>query len=290
MAAFVSGFHGVQVGAPAENKLVCRAAKPAQLTMLTGYDSKSSPNFPNRAATRERRTVSFNARVARNKSQAKKILEKADEFFARSVTMQYKAFACPNGVYDIQCTEGTVKGAAYEKRAMAVSAAFRAKQASPAAKARALFENRRHAIIASHECQHEEDLFVRFPKLSAAYMMGKTEAMRTCSRYVVPDSLEEEYMAASVDRQMKERACPGGVYASSCVEGNAKGQAEQARVAALATAFRSAQKSASKTTAERYSSAAYGRDHFAHGCSYEESVFNTYPATAAAMRSKSYNY
>eukprot|EP00186_Timspurckia_oligopyrenoides_P001648 CAMPEP_0182449412 /NCGR_PEP_ID=MMETSP1172-20130603/34186_1 /TAXON_ID=708627 /ORGANISM="Timspurckia oligopyrenoides, Strain CCMP3278" /LENGTH=292 /DNA_ID=CAMNT_0024646683 /DNA_START=55 /DNA_END=933 /DNA_ORIENTATION=+ len=290
-SAFVSGFGGAAVGSREfTSSPICSAAASTRSRSTVVMESKSSPNMPMRAPVRGRRTVSFNARLSRNMSAAKKILSEADLYFARSVTAQYKAFACAGGIYDTQCAEGSYKGAAYEKRAMALSAQFRNKQRSPAAKARELFENRRHAIIEAHDCQHEEDLFVRFPKLSSAYVMGKSEAMRTCSRYVVPESVEEEYMAAAVDRQMKMRGVPGGVYSSSCTEANQKGQAEQARVAALATAFRSAQKSVNKKTQERYNAAKYGRDHFGHGCDHEEYEFNKFPASAAAMRPTSYGY
>eukprot|EP00182_Erythrolobus_australicus_P003604 CAMPEP_0185841454 /NCGR_PEP_ID=MMETSP1353-20130828/17903_1 /TAXON_ID=1077150 /ORGANISM="Erythrolobus australicus, Strain CCMP3124" /LENGTH=296 /DNA_ID=CAMNT_0028540929 /DNA_START=152 /DNA_END=1042 /DNA_ORIENTATION=+ len=296
MAAFVSSFSGAKVGARAEfaSEAVCarapvRGSKNA-LVMIQG-NAKASVNMPAKASTRGRRTVAFNARVARNRQAAAGIISTADDFFARSVTMQYKAFACPTGVYTPQCTEGTYKGAAFEKRAMALSAAFRLKQRSPAAKAHALFENRRRAIIASeHECHYEESLFVRYPKLAAAFVLGKAEAMRTCSRYVQPETVEEEYMAAAVDKQMKMRGARGGVYSSSCVEGNQKGQAEQARVHGLAAAFRAAQKSPAQKSGERYAAAKYGRLQFAHGCEHEEQEFNKYPACAAAMRSTAYGY
>lgn len=292
MEAFVSGFMGATVGSAAFSSTpVCsrRAARSSSSLVMVSA-SKASPNMPGQAETRGRRTVAFNARLQRNRAEAKRILAKADEYFARSVTMQYKAFACPTGVYDTQCAEGSVKGAAYEKRAMALSAQFRAKQRSPAAKARELYENRRHAIIESQMCQHEEDLFNRFPRLSSAYVLGKSEAMRTCSRYVNAETVVEEYMAASVDKQMKKRAVPGGVYSPACTEGNQKGQAEQARVAALATAYRSAQKSEGKVRQERYNAAKYGRDHFAQDCHHEQVQFAKYPAAAASMRSTSYGY
>lgn len=284
--AFVSGFHGAQVG---ENKSAAVCTTAPTKAVRNGDVSMAMV----RKESRGRRTLAFNYRknnVDTMIESGKKMTKKADEFFARSVTMQYKAFACPNGEYTTQCMEGSVKQAAFEKRAMALSAQFRARQASPAAKARAMFENRRHAIIAAGGCDHEEKLFTRFPQLSAAYTHGQTEAFRTCSRYAVPESLEEEYMAASVDRQMKERAAAGGVYRPACTEANQKGQAEQARVAALAVSFRSTQASDSTVTKQRYDTAKYGRDHFAHGCDYEESLFNKYPASAAAMRSKSYGY
>mmetsp|Transcript_10750 Transcript_10750/g.22850 ORF Transcript_10750/g.22850 Transcript_10750/m.22850 type:complete len:297 (-) Transcript_10750:157-1047(-) len=296
MAAFVSGFSGAAVGSRREfgSDAVCSSRTVANanskgIVMIQG-NAKASVNMPGKAPTRGRRTVSFNARITRNRDAAANIVSKADDFFARSVTMQYKAFACPTGVYSVQCAEGSVKGAAHEKRAMSASAAYRLSQAPAAFKAHALFENRKHAIIASHGCQHEEDLFVRYPKLAAAYVMGQKEAARSCSRYVEPESIEEEFMAAAVDKQMKMRGAPFGVYSLSCAEANQKGQAEQARVAALAVAFRSTQKSESERTGERYAASKYARDHFGHGCEHEEQEFNKFPACGAAMRSSAYGY
>ncbi|KAA8495887.1 R-phycoerythrin gamma chain, chloroplastic [Porphyridium purpureum] len=230
----------------------------------------------------------FSARMA--KKTAKQTKNKVDEYMARSVQRQYKQAAVATGVYGTQCTEGTVKGAAEASRSAALSRQFRIKQRSAFSKAHDLFEFRKHAIIAAAGCSYEEKMVTRFPKLAAAMVLGQTEMMRTCSRYVVPESVEEEYMAASVDKQMKRRGAPGGVYSLSCAEGVAKGQAEIARVSALGAAYRAASKSASAVTAERYNSMAYGRVHFAHGCSYEEQQFNKYPAAAAAMRSDSYGY
>ena len=170
--AFVSGFHGAQVG---ENKSAAVCTTAPTKAVRNGDVSMAMV----RKETRGRRTLAFNYRknnVDTMIESGKKITTKADEFFARSVTMQYKAFACPNGEYTTQCREGSVKQEAFEKRAMALSAQFRARQASPAAKARAIFENRRHAIIAAGGCDHEEKLFTRFPQLSAAYTHGQTEA------------------------------------------------------------------------------------------------------------------
>mmetsp|Transcript_17086 Transcript_17086/g.37159 ORF Transcript_17086/g.37159 Transcript_17086/m.37159 type:complete len:278 (-) Transcript_17086:450-1283(-) len=253
----------------------CRRSAPASVTMaLYSQTGLSKTGFRSRAIVKT----------------AGAALEKADEYFAATVTRRYKKFAVPTGVYTPQCTEGNVKGQAEEKRNAALSKQFRMNQRSAFSKAHDRFENRKQALIAAHGCSAEEKLLVSNPKLAAAYVLGQTEAMRTCSRYYVPESIAEEYMAAAVDKQMKMRGVPGGVYSLSCAEGTAKGQAEAARVAALGTAFRTAQVSESTKAAARYDSAAYGRNHFGHGCEHEEMEFNTYPACAAAMRSSAYGY
>mmetsp|Transcript_10797 Transcript_10797/g.28897 ORF Transcript_10797/g.28897 Transcript_10797/m.28897 type:complete len:285 (-) Transcript_10797:849-1703(-) len=281
LAAFVgsaaSSFAGGAVGAKSENVAV--AVAPAKRSAAV-----SMSVYPQTGLVQSR----FRARAVVKTAAKRK--DKVDEYFAASVTRQYKQMAVPFGEYTTQCAEGAVRGQAEERRNAALSRQFRLKQRSPAAKAHALFENRKQALIAAHNCSAEEKLFVSYPKLAAAYVLGKAEAMRTCSRYVVPDSVAEEYMAAAVDKQMKMRGARGGVYSSSCVEGNQKGQAEQARVHGLAAAFRAAQKSPAQKSGERYAAAKYGRLQFAHGCEHEEQEFNKYPACAAAMRSTAYGY
>mmetsp|Transcript_3351 Transcript_3351/g.6297 ORF Transcript_3351/g.6297 Transcript_3351/m.6297 type:complete len:344 (-) Transcript_3351:634-1665(-) len=216
---------------------------------------------------------------------------KADEFFARTVERKFKEVANASGVYDAQCTEGTTKQEAWSKREAALSAQFRYSQRSAAQKSGDFYENRRMAIqMVGHTCNAEEELFIKYPKLASTYVMGKLEAMRTCSRYASPETVEESYMASCVDSQNKIRASSSGVYPSSCVEGNAKGRAEQARVAALHTAYRNGWKSSAQRSRDRYAMSAYGRDIFAHGCDHEEAIFNAFPSVAASMRAKSFRY
>mmetsp|Transcript_9100 Transcript_9100/g.16372 ORF Transcript_9100/g.16372 Transcript_9100/m.16372 type:complete len:276 (-) Transcript_9100:93-920(-) len=257
---------------------------------LPSVSSKRSPSAIQMSIYPQTGLTNTRFSVRRVKKTAEKRVAAADAYFARSVTRQYKNTAVPFGVYLPQCTEGTIKGMAEEKRSAALSREFRLKQRSPAMKAHALFENRKQAIIGAHNCSYEEKLVSKYPALAAAFVLGMTEASRACSRYVVPETVAEEYMASAVDKQMKMRAVKGGVYSLSCAEGVAKGQAEQARVSALGTAFRSAQKGASATTAERYNAAKYGRVFHGHGCEHEEQEFNKFPACAAAMRPSSYGY
>mmetsp|Transcript_2296 Transcript_2296/g.6221 ORF Transcript_2296/g.6221 Transcript_2296/m.6221 type:complete len:294 (-) Transcript_2296:385-1266(-) len=293
MAAFVavgsaaSSLRGAQVG-DAKYEAVCarKAHKSSGLVMIIG--ATASPSM-RRMQRRVPKVSGFSAKVT--KGNIKKSMDVADEFFARSVVDQFKALSvAKTGVYDIQCTEGNYKGAAFEKRAAALSAQFRAKQKSVRAKAFERFENRKLAVAAAHACDHEEYMFLNYPKLAAAYVLGMTEAKRTCQRYATPETIEEEFMAAALDKVNKARGCPGGVYSSSCVEGNAKGAAEAARNFALGVAFRATLKSTSQAEGDKFASRKYARDLFAHGCDHEEKIFNNYPAVAAGMRSASYGY
>ncbi|KAA8496154.1 R-phycoerythrin gamma chain, chloroplastic [Porphyridium purpureum] len=287
--AFVSGFMGKAAVAKFGATAVCdktarrSSSSNSQVHMVTG--AVSSVNM--RRFQRVPKVSGFSAKVT--KKNVNKALDKADMFFAKSVTMEGKAAAIPYGVYGIQCMEGSAKGMAHEKRAMALSAAFRMNQRSAAEKTGAMYENRRLALILAQN-DHQEKQYIKYPKLAAAALMASTEVTRACQRYAVPESIEEEFLAASVDKVNKMRGTTAsGVYKSSCVEGNAKGQAEQARVAALAVAFRSAQKSASQFAAERYAQSKYGRDLFS-STHFEEGYANTYPAMAAAKRASSYGY
>jgi len=192
--------------------------------------------------------------------------------------------------YSTACTEGTVQGAADGARIAALSARFRAGHRSTAAKYGDFFEARRQAITASHGCSYEERLVGTYPRVAAAMTLGAAEASRACVRYAAPASPAEAYMAASVDRQMKARAAAGGTYAPSCTDGSVGGEAEAARVAALATRYRTGAAPAGARAAAAYAASKYARVHFGHGCSYEEGVFDTYPAVAAGMRPSTARY
>mmetsp|Transcript_9451 Transcript_9451/g.19932 ORF Transcript_9451/g.19932 Transcript_9451/m.19932 type:complete len:295 (-) Transcript_9451:344-1228(-) len=294
MAAFVavgsaaSSLRGAQVGDGKVSEPVCarKVTRAAGVVMIVG--ATSSPRM-RRMQTRVPKVSGFSTKVT--KSKIGKSLDIADEFFANSVITQFKEMSvAKSGVYDMQCTEGNYKGAAFEKRSAALSAAFRATQKSPAAKAFEKFEIRKLAVAAAHDCDHEEYMFINYPKLAAAYVMGMTEAKSTCQRYATPETIEEEFMAAALDKVNKARGCPGGVYSASCIEGNAKGAAEAARLNALGVAYRATMKSASQAEGARFASKKFARDYFGHGCDHEEKIFNTYPAVAAGMRSPAYGY
>eukprot|EP00178_Gracilaria_changii_P011448 TRINITY_DN3261_c0_g1_i1.p1 TRINITY_DN3261_c0_g1~~TRINITY_DN3261_c0_g1_i1.p1 ORF type:complete len:281 (+),score=32.68 TRINITY_DN3261_c0_g1_i1:370-1212(+) len=220
---------------------------------------------------------------------AASILDAADTYMAQSVLKQYLNISQPTGVYGVQCTEGSVKGAADVARIRALNARFRAKQASPAKKYGDLYENRKNAIAADHICHYEESLFCDYPKMSKTYNLARSEAYGTCIRYATPESIEEAAMMRYVDIQQNNAANPSGVYNSSCNEGAAKGQAEDIRITALNVAYRNAQKPIGQILNEKYQQKKYGYIQ-CHGCSYEESLVSKYPAIGAAFRPKTYGY
>lgn len=214
----------------------------------------------------------------------------ADRYMAKCVNMQYKMTAVPNGVYSVRCTEGTVKQQAEESRSAALSAEFRMKQRSRVQKFGDYTETRRNAIIAAQGCSYEEKLVDRFPISARAVVRGSSEAKGVCVRYAVGATPAEEYMAGCVDKQSKFRSVPYGVYDVLCSDGNAKTVAEFKRVSALSARFRAGQLSKVAKEQIKFDSAKYARDYFGHGCSYEEALFNKYPAVSASMRPDAARY
>ncbi|KAI0560199.1 Gamma 31 kDa subunit of phycoerythrin [Gracilaria domingensis] len=217
------------------------------------------------------------------------ILDKADEYMAKSVRTQYIQISQPTGVYGVQCTEGSVKGAAEVSRILALNARFRALQSSPFKKYGDLYENRKNAIVSSAMCHHEESQFSDYPKMSSTYNIARSEANGSCIRYATPESIEEAAMMRYMDIQQNNAANPSGVYSTACNEGAAKGQAEDTRVAALNVAYRNAQKPLGQILKEKYQQKKYGYIQ-CHGCNYEEQLVSKYPAIGAAFRPKSYGY
>lgn len=166
---------------------------------------------------------------------------------------------------------------------------FRKKQASPSKKTFDLFENRKNAIVQSHNCHHEETQFSKYRQVSATYNVAKAEAAGSCFRYASPETVEEAAMLRYMDIQTKIAVNPSGVYNVWCNEGTVKGQAEDIRVAALNTAYRQGQKSTIKLMDEKYQQKKQGFIA-SHGCSYEEELVSRYPSLGACFRSKTYGY
>lgn len=215
------------------------------------------------------------------------LIEKADCYMGDTIRRQYKKLSTPSGVYGVQCTEGAVKFSAEVARVRALNSNYRQLLRSPLKKYFDMYENRRAAIAASSNCHYEEKLFCAFPKASAAYNLGKSEAEGACMRYALPETVEEASMMRFMDIQQNNAANPSGVYNMSCNEGTVKGQADDVRIAALNTAYRSAQRPIGQIMQGKYNQRKYGYT-FANGCNYEESLINKYPALGATFRSRTY--
>lgn len=274
MAAFVTGVVGVGnsgfVGA--ESKCTKRADGARVVMSVKVASPKAFVRLANRFVV----------------LQGKTVMERADDYMKDTIEKQYKAMTMTSGVYSTLCTEGSTKGAADMARVRVLGARFRMNQVSQVEKERMKFENRKQAITSAHGCEYEEKLFSKYPKSTAMYNLKKAEAALTCGRYAVPNTLEESYMAQSVDMQMKKRAVPYGEYTTKCSDGTTKDQAEAGRVAGMATLYRVAQLPTGLLEAGRYNSMMYALNQFGHGCSYEEKLFVKYPAIAGAMRGPAY--
>lgn len=209
----------------------------------------------------------------------------ADAYMTRTVRAQYKRAAAAPGTYSVQCAEGGVHGEAYETAVRARDAAFRARQASPSAMYRDLYETRRAAIVLAHGCSVEEAKVVEFPAAAAAFVAGTGEAERACSRYAGRDGqgVVDRYMADVVARQYKALAVTGGVYGVACNDGGVGGEAEAARVAAGTTTFKAGHFSAGAKAQAKYN-ASLRAMALSRGCDYEEKQFAEYPTMAGSMR------
>lgn len=269
------------------------AAKPALASTsfaapLAPRRAARAPNAPTMVLSTTIRTP-YKGTKPKSYSGINVLLAKADEYMANSVRRQYLALSNPYGVYNLQCTEGSVKFAAEAARVRALNAQFRALQAGPAKRSFALFENRRAAIVASHGCHHEETQFADYSRVAATYNVARSEALGQCFRYAAPETVEEAAMVRYIDIQQNNAANPSGVYSTACNEGAARGQAEDVRIAALNVAYRQGQKSVVKLLNEKYEQKRAGYAA-THGCEYEEGLVNKYPALGAAFRPKTYGY
>lgn len=99
-----------------------------------------------------------------------------------------------------------------------------------------------------------------------------------CTRFVAAD----KYMANTVTLQYKAAAVATGIYSVRCTEGVIKGQAEEARNAALSMQFRMKQRSTVNKFAD-YVETRRKAIVACKGCSYEEALISKYPASARAM-------
>ena len=217
------------------------------------------------------------------------VYEKAGKYMAKSVRSQYLQMANPKGTYNVTCTEGTVKFAAEGTRVRALGLEFRSRQANASKKYGDMYEYRKQALAADHICNYESKLFCNYSEVSETYCTARSEAGGTCERYASPDSIEEAAMVRYMDIQQKIAVNPSGVYSTSCNEGTYKGQAEDLRVAALATAYRNGMKPIGAVLQEKYNQRKFGHV-MTRGCSYEDGLITNYPALGAGMRSKSAGY
>lgn len=118
---------------------------------------------------------------------------------------------------------------------------------------------------------------------TATFLAGKTEATGACFRTVLPTTTAEDYLASGIRAQLIQQKM-GGVYPLGyCMDGHAKGQADERRVAALAAEFRAQQQSPATVTGQAYEARRMAIKLYGKGCDHEEGQFSRWPSTAAAM-------
>lgn len=227
------------------------------------------------------------ARVSRNAAGPRMSMHPystvVDEFFARDVTRQYVAKACPTGVPPIQCIEGSTSSAPYDLRTLKRQSQLRYRQLPTAVKIHNMYETRKEALIACHGCSHEEDRVLNNPIMASAMLLGKAESERSCNRYIESSGLAEDAMCRSVENIYMKAVNPGGVFSPACTDGQAKYEAYLMAVRGKATAFRAAQYSPAAKAGAAFAARkrATARNHI---CVYEDKLYNKFPRMAGSMR------
>lgn len=235
----------------------------------------SSPTLPRPTATPSR-----GVRMA-----TPVVTKAADKFMHGSQTREAKQAATPFGEYTPQCTEGTGgSNTAEPTRLASLGAAFRLRQTAASPRYADLFATRRAAIIAAAGSHAQEQYAIAFPARAAAGVLGRAERLRACSRYFKKENDPvAEYMFQCVERQYKAMNVVGGVYGTGCMDGRVSGEAENKRVAALATEFRAGTMGDGAQAQMRYN-ASLEAVFSGRGCDYEEREFLQYPKMAGAVR------
>lgn len=244
-----------------------------------GFDAKNIgyPNQPSFAGK-------YSVTTCGVTSGASKILMKYDEYCAKGMMQVFKRTAAPYGVYTPACTESTVHGGAQAKRTFNRTSAFRQAQKPVNVRLNELYETRRCAFIMANNCSREEDQFKSMPISAATYMAGKTEALGACYRKVTPSSIAEDYISSGVRAQLINKAHPRGVFrVGVCMDGYAKGDVDERRVAGLASEYRTLQQGAATVTRQKYESSKLAVKLYASGCHHEQEQLYKWPATAAAF-------
>lgn len=206
----------------------------------------------------------------------------ADVYIAESAVRALKKSGAPDGVYSAQCAEGTGgANTAEARRTRTLSREFRLRQAGPSARFADLYATRREAVLLARGAHYAEVAAANFPASACAKVRAEREALMACDRYFGPDEPDAEMMHRCVVGQYAPAS--GGVYSTSCSDGAAKGQAEDARVAGLAAQYAGARLPVKLQTRRNFNASLFAIAT-ARGCSYEEEQFLMFPKMAGAMR------
>lgn len=206
-----------------------------------------------------------------------------DEFFAKHVTKQYIAKACPTGESPLQCIEGNTFAAPYHSRTHKRQSQLRLRQLPTAVKLHNMYETRKHALLACHGRSHEEQRVLSNPMLAAAMTLAQAESQRACSRYIESSSIAEHAMVRAVQNRYSKAVNASGVFSTACTDAQARYEAYLAQTRGKAVEFRAKQYSPAMKAGARFAARrrAIARQHV---CSYEDGLYSKFPKVASAMR------
>lgn len=122
-------------------------------------------------------------------------------------------------------------------------------------------------------------LLTPYRTLSFRYITQAINYVKECGS---DDAIASAYMSNTVDMQYKAKAT-NGTYTGTCADGNTSGLAEFKRVQAMSARYRAGMQPAAFKAGARYEAMKFARSAF-RCCSYEEVLFNKFPAVAASMR------
>lgn len=253
-----------------------RPSNSRERLTFTPTTNRVSPRIP-------QRNVVLNTTIPRMGADAYPYSPIVDEFFAKDVTKQYIAKACPTGVPPLQCIEGTTSDAPYELRTLKRQSQLRYRQLPTSVKVHNMYEARKNAIIACHGCSHEEERVVSNPLLANAMTFGQAESNRACNRNIVSSGPAEDMMCRSVENIYMKAVNGSGVFSTACTDGQAKYEAYLCAVRGKATEFRANQYSKAQKAGAAFAARkqAIARNHI---CVYEDKLYSRYPRLAGSMR------
>eukprot|EP00171_Calliarthron_tuberculosum_P008654 IDg8654t1 len=178
-----------------------------------------------------------------------------DEFFAKDVTRQYIAKACPSGVPPLQCIEGTTADEPYALRTLKRQSQLRYRQLPVSVRV--------HNII-SHGARPSRGE----PRMQPLYRIKRAA---------------EDMMCRSVENIYSSAVNGGGVFTTACTDGQAKYEAYLNQVRCKSTAFRVKQYSPAAREGAKFAARkmAIARNHI---CVYEDGLYAKYPRMAGSMR------
>mmetsp|Transcript_12185 Transcript_12185/g.37162 ORF Transcript_12185/g.37162 Transcript_12185/m.37162 type:complete len:315 (-) Transcript_12185:105-1049(-) len=219
--------------------------------------------------------------LCRRQTGVKRTLAKAEQMIAMDRFRQAKASATSSGIYNVRCTEGSVPQEAEFKRVFSRTNAFREAQKPINERIRKMYEDRKKMFMMADNSPSAEKKASTMPLVNKVSVASYNESRYNCSRYAIPQSVEENFIMYQYEREAKQRACPNGEYKVNCNDGVAKGMAEQLRVAVGSGRYRNQQKSMNENTQFLFN-APSDATMYTQPTQAQEEYFYKWPSTASA--------